>query len=334
MSLPVLRKIHQLVKNGATISGAKPKNPAGRMDDPSEFQRLVAEVWESNLPNVLSGKKTAEAVNALSISPDFSFEKSDPDAEVLFVHRKLADREIYWVNHRADKKGEIEASFRVSGKTPEIWNPDTGETRPVSYRSESGRTSIVLEMDPWDAFFVVFHENTTRNELSLPTKTEKVLLEISQPWKVSFQAERGAPASANFNSLTSWTENPEPGIKYFSGTATYETTLTLPADAPENGGEIELDLGEVKELAEVIVNGKSLGTLWKTPFRIHATEALIAGENKLQIKVTNLWVNRLIGDMQPGVTEKITYTTMPFHQADGTLKSSGLLGPVKVIQRK
>lgn len=334
MSLQVLRKIHHLARNGAKISGTKPIHPAGRMDDPGEFRRLVAEVWEANLPNVLSGKSPAEAVGSLSVPPDFSFKKDSPESEVLFVHRKLADREIYWVNHRADIREPIQASFRVSGKTPEIWNPDTGEIRPVSYRSENGRTLITLDMEPWDAFFVVFRENTTKKDLSLPTKTEKVLLEISQPWKVSFQPERGAPADVTFNSLASWTENQNPGIRYFSGTATYETTLTLRADALENGAEISLDLGEVKELAEVIVNGKPLGTLWKAPFRINATDALKVGENQLEIKVTNLWVNRLIGDMQPGVTEKITYTTMPFHQADGALKPSGLLGPVKLVQRK
>jgi hypothetical protein len=92
-----------------------------------------------------------------------------------------------------------------------------------------------------------------------------------------------------------------------------------------------LDLGELKDLAEVIVNGKSLGIVWKHPFRIDVTGALKTGENKIEIKVTNLWVNRLIGDAQPGVTNKITYTTMPFYQANSKLLPSGLLGPVRII---
>ena len=89
-----------------------------------------------------------------------------------------------------------------------------------------------------------------------------------------------------------------------------------------------LDLGDVKNLAEVIVNGKSLGIVWKKPFRVDVTSALKPGENKVEIKVTNLWVNRLIGDAQPGVTNKITYTTMPFYQANSKLLPSGLLGPL------
>jgi hypothetical protein len=95
-----------------------------------------------------------------------------------------------------------------------------------------------------------------------------------------------------------------------------------------------LDLGVVKNLAEVIVNGKSMGVVWKQPFRVDVTNALKAGTNKLEIKVTNLWVNRLIGDAQPGVKQKITYTTMPFYQANSPLQPSGLIGPVKIVSRK
>jgi hypothetical protein len=87
----------------------------------------------------------------------------------------------------------------------------------------------------------------------------------------------------------------------------------------------------VKELAEVIINGKSMGIVWKTPFRVDVTEGLKKGENTFEIKVTNLWVNRLIGDQQPTGGEKITYTTMQFYRSDSPLKTSGLLGPVQVI---
>ena len=102
----------------------------------------------------------------------------------------------------------------------------------------------------------------------------------------------------------------------------------------KTGERIVLDLGEVKNLAEVIINGKNLGILWKTPFKMDVTDAVTAGANALEIRVTNLWVNRLIGDAQPGVTEKITFTTMPFYQADAALLPSGLLGPVRVLAKK
>ncbi len=120
-------------------------------------------------------------------------------------------------------------------------------------------------------------------------------------------------------------------MKYFSGTGSYTKTIQSNADWFKNGSQVWLDLGSVKNLAEVIVNGKSLGIIWKTPYRINMTNALKPGANTLEIKVTNLWVNRLIGDMQPGVTKKQTYTTMDFYQADSPLQPSGLLGPVKII---
>ena len=93
------------------------------------------------------------------------------------------------------------------------------------------------------------------------------------------------------------------------------------------------DLGDVKDLAEVIVNGKSLGIVWEKPFQLDVTRAMKPGVNTIVIKVTNLWVNRLIGDQQPDVVTKITYTTMPFYNAKSPLLPSGLLGPVQIISK-
>ena len=157
------------------------------------------------------------------------------------------------------------------------------------------------------------------------------MLTITSPWKVTFQEGRGAPQSAIFDKLTSWSENSEGGIKYFSGTATYQNTFKIPMIAKGTGYEI--DLGEVKNIAEVIINGKNLGTVWKKPFKVNISEGLKVGDNTLEIKVTNLWVNRLIGDAQPDVKTKITFTTMPFYQANAPLLPSGLMGPVLILQK-
>jgi len=186
-------------------------------------------------------------------------------------------------------------------------------------------------MEPNDAFFVLFKDKATKNIVELPTLTINELATVTGAWNVSFQKDRGAPASATFDKLVSYTENSDAGIKYFSGTATYTNTLTGPAGWFKKDEEIWLNLGEVKDLAEVIVNGKSLGVVWKTPYRINITSALKQGDNTLEIKVTNLWVNRLIGDAQPNVTNKITYTAMPFYQPNAKLLPSGLLGPVKIV---
>jgi hypothetical protein len=170
--------------------------------------------------------------------------------------------------------------------------------------------------------------------VALPAVKVTELSTVSGSWQVNFQENRGAPAAATFSELTSYTNNTEAGIKYFSGTAAYSKIITAPAAWFTNKEELWLHLGDVKNLAEVIVNGKSLGILWKPPFRINITGALKIGDNKIIVKVTNLWVNRLIGDVQPGVTSKITYTTMPFYQASSPLLPSGLLGPVQIVSVK
>src|SRR4029079_6353974 len=138
----------------------------------------------------------------------------------------------------------------------------------------------------------------------------------------------GDPAETTVDKLASFTESQDAGIKYFSGTATYTKTIVADKNWFENKAQLWLDLGDVKNLAEVIVNGRSLGVVWKQPFRVDVTSSLKAGDNKIEIKVTALWVNRLIGDAQPGVTNKITYTTMPFYQANSKLIPAGLIGPV------
>jgi hypothetical protein len=155
---------------------------------------------------------------------------------------------------------------------------------------------------------------------------------VQGSWDVAFQPNRGAPARISLDSLSSWSDNSVDGVKYFSGTGTYTKTIQASADWFKTGAKLWLDLGDVKNIAEVSVNGKPLGVLWKTPFRVDVTSALKSGANTLEIKVTNLWVNRLIGDQQPDVTKKYTYTAQQFYRADSPLLPSGLLGPVQFIR--
>jgi hypothetical protein len=129
-------------------------------------------------------------------------------------------------------------------------------------------------------------------------------MEITGPWRLSFPPNLGAPPGATFDKLVSWTESNDDGVKYFSGTATYKRQFNVPASSTANGKRLFLDLGKVQVLAEVIVNGKNLGTLWKVPFRVEVTDAVHTGDNDLEVRVTNLWPNRLIGDeRQPAENE-------------------------------
>jgi hypothetical protein len=337
MSLPVLKKIRDLVNAGAIVAGVKPVMTPSLSDDQSEFQVIVNELWAEDKGEnkigqgkVYAGETLAEVLASLKVIPDFSYSKPQPDTRLLFVHRKVDNTEVYWVNNRSNNVQDLEAVFRIKSKAAEIWHPETGQIEKASYKIADGLTTVPLHLESHDAIFVVFRNKAKGTALTIPLKEEKQLAEIGGPWNVSFQPNRGAPEQITLETLTPWDENTDPGVRYFSGTGTYTKTINAPAEWLKEGTQLWLDLGSVKNLAEVIVNGKSIGITWKTPFRVNVTEALKQGENNLEIKVTDLWVNRLIGDQQPGVTKKITYTTMAFYRADSPLLQSGLLGPVKI----
>lgn len=178
---------------------------------------------------------------------------------------------------------------------------------------------------------------------------------ITGPWSLHFPPNGGAPAQVQMPELISWSAHSDPGVRYFSGTAEYRTTFSVPAGLLARDHTVVLDLGRVMNLAEVTVNAKPLGTLWKAPFRVDVTGLLRATGNTLTVKVTNLWPNRMIGDEQypPDVeytgggniakwpdwllqgkprTEprRLTFTTWKFFNKDSPLLESGLLGPVVV----
>ena len=321
MSLPVLRKIAALAKAGVFIGGQKPQHPAGIADSQEEFDRLVAEVWGGSLPNVATGMTLAEALKSRGIAPDAEMPQG-----VKYLHRTLDNGEIYWINKPAKDYKTVEVSLRTDGRKPMLWHADTGVTEEASYRMAGGRTVVSIPMVPEDAVFVVLTEPAQVASLSLPKQTEKTLLTIDTPWKVEFKASVETPAATTFDTLSDWSENANDDIKYFSGTGIYTTTVNIPR---LEGDRQTLQLGDVKYLAEVIVNGQNLGIVWKAPYQADITGALHKGKNTIEIRVTNLWINRLIGDQQPGA-KKLTFVDSEFYKADSQLEPSGLLGPVKI----
>ncbi len=335
MTLPVLKKLQELVQAGANVAGNQPLYSLGLLDKEEEFTVLSTEIFNTDNNSkgrVFRGMEAGEALNVLDVLPDFEYSKSEADSKLNFVHRNLSNTDIYWVSNANDRKENFELNFRVDGMLPEIWHPETGKTEETSYHIEGERTKVSLSLQPNEAVFVVFNGKAKDQKRILPVKKELELSVINEGWGVSFQQDRGALAQTTFENLDSWTENDDPGIKYFSGTASYKKTINISINQLTDNSTIYLDLGEVKNLAEVFVNGKSCGITWKKPFKVDVTNAIKSGENTVGIQVTNLWVNRLIGDMQPDIAEKITYTTMPFYNANSPLKPSGLLGPVRVIQ--
>jgi hypothetical protein len=338
MSLPVLRKIRDLVDAGAIVVGPKPIDSPSLSDDQAEFQTIASQVFGSGTGvqaygkgKVYAGQTLAQTLPALDIKPDFEYTKPHNDTAVLFVHRKLPAGEVYWVDNRNNREESVEATFRVQGKAAELWHADTGKIERASYRIADGRTTVPLHLDPYEAVFVVFRKAAAAPSRTLPKQTESEAA-VEGAWNVSFQPNRGAPAKIPPAKLISWSDSPNEGVKYFSGTGTYTKTVQAPAAWFKPGAKLWLDLGDVKNLAQVTVNAKPLGIVWKTPFRVDVTTALKPGPNALVVRVTNLWVNRMIGDQQPTVAKKYTWTAQQFYRADSPLLPSGLLGPVRLIR--
>ncbi len=215
-----------------------------------------------------------------------------------------------------------------------LYSAETGKTIAADYRMEDGRTRVFLNLQPNEAVFILLTEPTDVRETITTIPTESVLVENFPAWTIIFQELRGAPSSVTTTELKSLTDFEDVGIKYFSGTATYQNVFKVNKKQLKNAGHIILDLGAVKNIAEVYVNGQQIGTLWKQPFMADITEAVKSGENLIEIKVTNLWANRLIGDAQPDTQEKVTYTSLPFYTPNAPLLPSGLIGPVKIISSK
>ena len=420
------------------------------------------------------------------LKPDFSFQGS-PAKSLVYAHRVTGEADIYFVSNQRRQFDSVQCTFRVSGKAPELWHPDTGVIEPAPvWNAQAGGTSLRLDLDPAGSVFVVFRraadnsdhvaaassttaprpafvssfkiehaiyaaedgtgekdvtgkfselssegqlpvaasndalggdptplhrkvlrvdytlegqnhhvdvaENDmftlpgmaalgqppqwevepaasglpvvkawTNGQVQLRTVAGRELhaeaadvpapLAVTGPWSLTFPPHWGAPPSVELEELISWTDHTNEGVRYFSGTATYEKEIEIPAERLQAGRELWLDLGEVKNFAEVFWNGRDLGVLWKPPFRVNVTSGAKPGPNKLLVKITNLWPNRLIGDEhlppdcewegkqlkawpqwllegRPSPTGRLTFTTWHHWTKDAPLLESGLLGPV------
>jgi hypothetical protein len=335
MTLPTLQRIAALAEAGATVVGAAPASSPALGDDAVAFATLARRLW-SGTPvtrvgkgRVIAGHDIEPALASVGIRPDFQLERPATDSEVLFVHRHLADGDLYFVNNRLNRAESLEARFRVTGRRPEIWHADTGALESVSYRIDGDETVVPLEFTAEDSYFVVFREPTQVASLSVARPTYRPVADLSSAWDVGFQAGRGAPAAAKLERLRSLSEHAEAGIRYFSGISTYTKSFVLPKGV-KPGAALQVDLGNVGDVAEVRVNGGLVGTVWRAPFRLDIGAATKSGANVLEVRVANLWVNRLIGDAQPNA-KKVSFTAAPTYAPDAPLRPSGLMGPVVLL---
>jgi hypothetical protein len=339
MTMPTLKRLATLVEGGATVIGMAPMGSPSLGGDAAEYKALVAKLWSGGAftdigkGRIIATDDVNAALNAMNIAPDFRYTGGSEGADIPFVHRKLVAKDgggdSYYLVNRNDRAENIEARFRVTGKTPELWHAETGTSEAVSYRIENGETIVPLSLASEESVHVVFRKASVSDSLAIKKLVPTMLATLDGAWTVAFQPDRSAPATATLPNLAPLNENADPGIKYFSGIATYSKDFTTPKGW-KSGQPLWIDLGKVSELAEVSINGKATGGAWHAPFRVDIGAATKAGKNKLEVRVANLWVNRLIGDAQPGA-KKITFTAMPTYRADAPLRPSGLIGPVTLM---
>ena len=314
ISLPLLRKVRELVLAGATVTGPRPVSASGLAGYPEgdrEIARIAEELWgpatatgridrQAGKGRVVSGIPVSDVLASMRVQPDFTTVEPVSAATIPWIHRRLGNDDLYFVSNQKNEPVKVVGSFRVAGKIPEFWHADTGLIEPArTWTRKDDRTEVELDFAPRGSVFVLFRPGTPKK---LPVKLAKptVLgsIPLSQGWKVRFAPEMGAPAETEFPQLVSWPDRPENGIRYYSGIAVYEREATIPGELLKAGSKIIIDLGEVRNFARITVNGIAFPELWKPPFKCDVTAAVKPGVNKLSIEVVNLWANRLIGDEQ------------------------------------
>ena len=396
MTPSLLRKIKQLVEGGATVIGPPPrKSPSlsGYPGSDAEIAALAKEIWgdcdgttitqhrfgkgrivwegrpggEPLLSKNTNGTIEPEQYGDFRIVVRILGEMNvPPDVQsavpIRSTHRRDGETDIYFVANPEDRVVSTECSFRVKDKQPELWDATTGKLRTLpQFSVKNGCTSISLRFEPLQSYFVVFRAAASKSKSTVRNfEAPQTLADLSGPWEVRFDPHWGGPEQITFERLEDWSQRKEEGIKYYSGTASYRKTFDLPAGVRSKQGSSErlwLDLGIVKNLARVKLNGHDLGIVWCAPWRVDMTEFAKPKDNHLEIEVANLWPNRLIGDEQlPSDAEygkdgnlvrmpdwlqkkeprpspgRYTFATWQFFKKDSPLLPSGLLGPVQIVR--
>ncbi|MBN2328436.1 MAG: hypothetical protein JXR73_14930 [Candidatus Omnitrophica bacterium] len=277
---------------------------------------------------------TARILSEMNIPPDF-----EAGGPIRYIHRRSGDMEIYFVSNRTAERVEAPCRFRVQGKPPQLWNPVTGDIRSLpEFKRLDQTTEILLRFAPHQSYFVIFQSDssltikTTENKKNFSNFSP--IAEITGPWEVWFDEKSGGPGKVAFNELKDWRMSANKGIRYYSGIAAYETVFDFPAARAASKNRILLDLGSVYNLVHINLNGHDLGVLWCDPWQVDITHALKEKDNRLILKVANLWPNRLIGDLSVPQDQRISWTTWnPYKPADPLLPS-GLLGPMRIMREE
>lgn len=337
----LLEKIKNLVNEGAVIMGTAPQRSPSLQNYPnadSIVKTIASDLWGGHplQPGirkygkglVMDGISLNDALDFLKVLPDFSPTNQD----VKYTHRSTGREDIYFVTNQSGKPIDFSATFRVQNAQPFWWNNIDGSIRSLyNYDIGDGTITIPIKLDENESGFVVFKKDEPAvrdlNKENFPIA--KMVQKIQDPWKVTFDTTMGGPASpVVFNTLTDWTNNKNDKIKYYSGTAIYETTFNL-KEIPASD-KLLLHLGEVNVMAKVKINDIDCGTVWTAPWQADISKAVRKGKNKVKIEVVNTWVNRLIGESSLPETDRKFKADINHFKPGSPLQPSGLTGPVSI----
>jgi hypothetical protein len=364
ISIEVLKKLDSLVYNGAIIVGRKPQTATSLKNYPAcdnEVELIANKMWGNcDGKQVFShkygkgmiywGKTVKQVLEELHISPDMDVIGVDnTDGHIDYLHRQTKTEEIYFVSNSKPKTEKVTCVFRVDkNKVPELWDAATGQIQHnVKYSKVANGISIDFMMDPVGSRFVVFKnklgEASGSNidvaydlqfgfNQSLKEEGKSKIIDISYNWDIKFNPEMGGPASYHLDSLVSWNDTSTEGIKYYSGSASYETDFTVSGNDITNGTKAFVAFDNIEEMARVFVNGKDCGIVWTLPYHAEITKHLRAGSNHLTVQVINTWNNRIVGDVRNPDKKQYTRTNIKYKvKADSPLLKSGLIGKATIL---
>lgn len=336
----LLDAIERMVRAGLTVLGPAPDRSPGLAGYPGADERVketAERMWHSGAAAKYAvygkgrvfndGCSLEEVFASLSMRPDCRIEGQNTD--VRFIHRTTEQGDIYFLSNQQERKVVFEAAFRTEDGAPELWDALTGVVRRLpGFSRQDGITTVPLKLDPYGSAFIVFDRTKEARQSSAENFPEAtVLARVEGPWKVTFEGLEAPEAPVVLDTLCDWTVSDDPRIRYFSGTARYETAFEV-----ENtgSGSVCVDLGKVMVMGRVFLNGVCAGGTWTPPYRVDVSGLIREGRNVLEVEVANNWMNRLIGDQRLPPEQRKTWTSVNPWTASSELQSSGLLGPVVV----
>ena len=329
--------VERLVNAGATVIGPRPvRSPslAGQPRSDAKVREIAERLWGGG--KISADMTLEEALAKRKSEPDVVF---DAGRKLAYAHRTMPKAEIYFISNQSGEAiPSVDVSFRIAGRTPELWDAATGARRAAEkWRADGGRTSVSLSLAKHESVFVVFPAESSRGgaetrsgNLCGPAAARKI--DLAGPWTVAFESDglhRGPKGPVKFDKLIDLSTSDDPAIRFYSGKLVYRTKFTVSSSLVASRSSLSLDLGDVSVTAKVKVNGKDAGGVCFAPYRLDIAPFVKAGENDLEIEVCNLWVNRLVGD--DGDPNRPTWTSIPCCDRKKTkLPKSGLLGPVSI----